>query len=292
MAKTDTITIESSELSEADSEPIKSHSRPSARDKGKDKARQQDSDNETSSMKTVSSSDQGADYAMDDDDEEDQLERALKASITETNARNPKVRGVAERVKKQVSDKLHKPRPRKSRSSTASSAKPKPTAKDKGKAKAVAKPATDDDLSDDDDVYEPDDGAESSVGSILDDEHAEFLSNESEPETEAEKPKGRWGKRRLVTDEDRAKRVAPRKGAAIDDSTRKSMKKMTQGQKNQLVLQANHPELIGCWEELAATPVTTVEAATQPAGLTRKLLPFQLEGLNWMIKAEKGRFGE
>ncbi len=286
---TETITLSSSDLSDVDSEPVRPKARPSARDKGKGKAKQHaddDDEDELSSAKTVPSSDEGGDYAMDDYDEEDMLARALKASITDTIARNPKVRLTADRIKKEVNHKLHKPR--KSRSSTASSAKGKAN-HTKGKGKAVAKAASDDDLSDDDDVYEPD--VESSVGSILDEEHEEFLSNESEPETEEDKPKSRWGKKRLVTDEDRANRPPPRKGATISAEDRKGMKKMTQGQKNQLQLQANHPELTNCWAELAATPVTEVERAVQPEGLTQKLLPFQLEGLNWMMRAEKGRFG-
>lgn len=35
-------------------------------------------------------------------------------------------------------------------------------------------------------------------------------------------------------------------------------------------------------------PIITPAAAEQPEGLTQKLLPFQLEGLNWMMKQEAG----
>jgi DNA repair protein RAD16 len=48
--------------------------------------------------------------------------------------------------------------------------------------------------------------------------------------------------------------------------------------------------LLNVWGDLAAIPVTKVEKAIQPAGLTQKLLPFQLEGLNWMVKQEQGPF--
>jgi DNA repair protein RAD16 len=60
--------------------------------------------------------------------------------------------------------------------------------------------------------------------------------------------------------------------------------------KTSFYLQANHPELKTCWDELRELPVRTVEKAVQPAGLTQKLLPFQLEGLNWLVKQEQGPF--
>jgi DNA repair protein RAD16 len=36
--------------------------------------------------------------------------------------------------------------------------------------------------------------------------------------------------------------------------------------------------------------MTKVEKAVQPAELTQKLLPFQLEGLNWLVKQEQSSF--
>ena len=44
------------------------------------------------------------------------------------------------------------------------------------------------------------------------------------------------------------------------------------------------------WEDLSKTALTPVEKAVQPAGLTQKLLPFQLEGVNWLIKQEQSPF--
>jgi len=44
------------------------------------------------------------------------------------------------------------------------------------------------------------------------------------------------------------------------------------------------------WDKLREIPTTKVEKAIQPAGLTQKLLPFQLEGLNWMVKQEQSPF--
>jgi DNA repair protein RAD16 len=44
------------------------------------------------------------------------------------------------------------------------------------------------------------------------------------------------------------------------------------------------------WDDLKKLPPITPVAAEQPAGITRKLKPFQLEGLNWMIQQEKSQY--
>lgn len=56
-------------------------------------------------------------------------------------------------------------------------------------------------------------------------------------------------------------------------------------------MNANHNELIGCWEDLAATTIVKPDLIEQPAGLTRKLLPFQQEGLDFMMRQEKSEWG-
>lgn len=109
----------------------------------------------------------------------------------------------------------------------------------------------------------------------------------------------------------KARKVVPvRKGAVVTKEDKKALKKMSnvripstacaelqlltlyllQFGKTSFYLQANHPELKTCWDELRELPVRTVEKAIQPAGLTQKLLPFQLEGLNWLVKQEQGPF--
>lgn len=60
--------------------------------------------------------------------------------------------------------------------------------------------------------------------------------------------------------------------------------------KTSFYLQANHPELKTCWDDLKKLEFTKVERAVQPEALTQKLLPFQLEGLNWLVKQEQGPF--
>lgn len=61
-----------------------------------------------------------------------------------------------------------------------------------------------------------------------------------------------------------------------------------QYEKSQIYLNANHPELVSCWEDLAAIPLPVPMRTIQPEGFSLKLLPFQQEGLDWMMKAEAG----
>ncbi|ORY91463.1 SNF2 family N-terminal domain-domain-containing protein [Leucosporidium creatinivorum] len=86
-------------------------------------------------------------------------------------------------------------------------------------------------------------------------------------------------------------RVPLRKGHLFSKKEKKEQKNMTRFQKTEAYLQANHPELVNVWGDLAAIPLTKVERAIQPVGITQKLLPFQLEGLNWMTKQEQSNFG-
>lgn len=51
--------------------------------------------------------------------------------------------------------------------------------------------------------------------------------------------------------------------------------------------EGNHPKLLTMWDDLAAIPVLDVQKAEQPESITRRLKPFQLEGLSWMIRQEK-----
>lgn len=55
-------------------------------------------------------------------------------------------------------------------------------------------------------------------------------------------------------------------------------------------LEKAHPEIKTMWDELKAKePIVPVQAQ-QPAGISRKLKSFQLEGLNWMIRQEQSDF--
>lgn len=67
--------------------------------------------------------------------------------------------------------------------------------------------------------------------------------------------------------------------------------KRTHYQKTKDALVKHHPELDNVWDKLRKEPKRAVEKATQPDGLTIKLLPFQLEGLNWLVKQEASDWG-
>ncbi|KAI9739677.1 MAG: DNA repair protein rad16 [Cirrosporium novae-zelandiae] len=57
-----------------------------------------------------------------------------------------------------------------------------------------------------------------------------------------------------------------------------------------LKLERQHPDIITLWDDLKKTPPITPIPAKQPEAITRKLKPFQLEGLDWMIKQEKTKW--
>jgi DNA repair protein RAD16 len=52
-------------------------------------------------------------------------------------------------------------------------------------------------------------------------------------------------------------------------------------------LEEAHPKLITMWETLKTVPVLEVQQAEQPKSITRRLKPFQLEGLSWLTRQEK-----
>ncbi|KIW30092.1 uncharacterized protein PV07_05867 [Cladophialophora immunda] len=55
-------------------------------------------------------------------------------------------------------------------------------------------------------------------------------------------------------------------------------------------LEKAHPDIKTMWTDLAKIPVIKPVQAPQPTGISRKLKPFQLEGLDWMMKQEKSQW--
>ncbi|KAG9196453.1 hypothetical protein G6011_01574 [Alternaria panax] len=51
-----------------------------------------------------------------------------------------------------------------------------------------------------------------------------------------------------------------------------------------------HPKLRTMWDDLKKIPVLEVQKAEQPESITRRLKPFQLEGLSWMVRQEKTHY--
>ncbi|SCV04372.1 LANO_0G09802g1_1 [Lachancea nothofagi CBS 11611] len=64
--------------------------------------------------------------------------------------------------------------------------------------------------------------------------------------------------------------------------------KTTPYERNTARLYENHPELKTVFTKLADAPVYKANRAPQPTGMTIRLLPFQLEGLHWLITQEQG----
>ncbi|KAF7191764.1 DNA repair protein RAD16, partial [Pseudocercospora fuligena] len=55
-------------------------------------------------------------------------------------------------------------------------------------------------------------------------------------------------------------------------------------------LEKSHPELKTMWKDLEQIPVIKPVQAAQPASINRRLKPFQLEGLDWMVKQEQTQY--
>ena len=68
--------------------------------------------------------------------------------------------------------------------------------------------------------------------------------------------------------------------------------RLSHWERTNMALCEHHPELECIWDELESTPLITPVAVPQPEGLSLQLLPFQLEGLDWLLKQEQqARFG-
>ena len=55
-------------------------------------------------------------------------------------------------------------------------------------------------------------------------------------------------------------------------------------------LEKAHPQIKTMWQELESVPIIPRKQVPQPEAISRRLKPFQLEGLNWMIKQEKTHY--
>lgn len=82
--------------------------------------------------------------------------------------------------------------------------------------------------------------------------------------------------------------IAVRAATARSRRNRIKSVKLTWWEKNEEALRLHHPELRTVWQDLKELAVIKPVKADQPDGLTLKLLPFQQEGLYWMLEQEKG----
>ena len=55
-------------------------------------------------------------------------------------------------------------------------------------------------------------------------------------------------------------------------------------------LEKAHPHIKTMWQDLGRVPIIPRQQVAQPESISRRLKPFQLEGLNWMIKQEQTHY--
>lgn len=77
-------------------------------------------------------------------------------------------------------------------------------------------------------------------------------------------------------------------GDNVDEIVRYSL--MSRKEKERDKLEKAHPSIKTMWKELESTPVIKPVAAAQPDSINRKLKPFQLQGLDWMVKQEQTQY--
>ncbi|QVM13716.1 DNA repair protein rad16 [Coccidioides posadasii str. Silveira] len=73
-------------------------------------------------------------------------------------------------------------------------------------------------------------------------------------------------------------------------STRRQRQRLTRAEKERKKLEEQHPNVATMWEDLKGIPVITPTPAPQPTGISRRLKPFQLEGLSWMGQQEQSQW--
>ncbi|KAJ5674841.1 DNA repair protein RAD16 [Penicillium maclennaniae] len=82
--------------------------------------------------------------------------------------------------------------------------------------------------------------------------------------------------------------VPPEINAGEDElPTWEEQRKTRRMQADRKKLEKKHPIILTMWDDLKARPLIPAKQAKQPESITRKLKPFQLEGLNWMMEQEK-----
>ncbi|CCU99195.1 unnamed protein product [Malassezia sympodialis ATCC 42132] len=145
--------------------------------------------------------------------------------------------------------------------------------------------ATDSEGKDDESAYDPSD-AESEMSDVKEtpEPWVALMQEKQEPWEDLARPAPKRALSETDTDSDEplADRVKMRRRAPRP--------KLTRFQKAVATLNAMHPELEGVWEALASMRRrrgSAMPKAEQPEGITATLLPFQLEGLQWLQSQEK-----
>ncbi|KAF2093983.1 hypothetical protein NA57DRAFT_47383 [Rhizodiscina lignyota] len=152
----------------------------------------------------------------------------------------------------------------------------------------------------------------SSVASFIDDDD-ESLFSESVYDSEEEMPPPREPHANRVDDSDSSltslsslqqaantqAQGRRARGAATSQALRNHRRRIAQmkhlrglgrKERRRAKLENAHPEINTMWDDLKMIPVIKPVPAAQPASINRKLKPFQLEGLDWMMKQEKTQY--
>lgn len=97
-------------------------------------------------------------------------------------------------------------------------------------------------------------------------------------------PKHARGKKTFTHEEKIEKRRRMARYAHIEDKWERKRAM------NRERAEQQHPKLRTMWDDLQKISVLPVEKADQPTTITRRLKPFQLEGLSWMIRQEQTQY--
>jgi DNA repair protein RAD16 len=81
--------------------------------------------------------------------------------------------------------------------------------------------------------------------------------------------------------------VPRRRPRAARPRRKPSGPRLSQWERTNNALIVHHPELACIWDELENAPLIQPVKVPQPDGLSLQLLPFQLEGLDWLLKQEQ-----
>ena len=150
-------------------------------------------------------------------------------------------------------------------------------------------------MSDLEDSEEEDEFKPEEVDSLMDDidSPASDDSEEEEPlmvararlkTGSAKGPKQARGKKSLTAEEKNEKRRRMARYAHIADKWERKRAM------NRERAEQQHPKLRTMWDDLQKISVLPIERAEQPETITRRLKPFQLEGLSWMIRQEQTHY--
>ncbi|CCC71773.1 hypothetical protein NCAS_0I01050 [Naumovozyma castellii] len=147
--------------------------------------------------------------------------------------------------------------------------------KDDAQVEVPAKSESDDEYREDEKVDIKDEAEDPEIIDLSDDEESDKLNDDDDDEPLNNK----------------RKRTTRKKTTTVTKKKKRSNKpKVSYYERNTLKLYENHPELKQVFPDLKNSSPYVAIRAPQPEGMSIKLLPFQLEGLHWLIQQEEGIF--